>query len=205
MEQLLASKFFGECGEHDGIKRRSEVNIYCVDCNESLCSLCLSSPSCPHRFHRLLQIRRYTYQNVIRIRDLQKLIDCAGVQPYIVNGAKVVLLNPRMQSKPSNSSSAGASLCKACCRTVAEHSRYCCLACKVSEEAVPVPALASVSDVEDEDLSRSEPASSLTSFQPSDLSAEDPSRWPEGNPPPSFPHRRKFLRRKGFPRRSPIC
>lgn len=80
LELLLATKFFGACAEHQGIKKKIERNIYCVDCNESMCSFCFSSPSCSHRHHRMLQIRRYIYQNVIRIRDMQKLIDCSEVQ-----------------------------------------------------------------------------------------------------------------------------
>ncbi|XP_072973579.1 uncharacterized protein [Typha angustifolia] len=129
---LLKSKFFGACEEHKDL-RKSEENIYCIDCNHCMCPHCLV----PHRHHQFLQIRRYVYQDVIRILDVQRLLDLSHVQPYIVNSAKVVLLNPRRQSKPSKSNPAG-SLCKICHRTVAESSRYCSIACKVINYSPPI-------------------------------------------------------------------
>ncbi|KAF7838805.1 tRNA-intron endonuclease [Senna tora] len=42
----------------------------------SICPHCLPS----HRLHRLLQVRRYVYHDVVRLEDLQKLIDCSNVQ-----------------------------------------------------------------------------------------------------------------------------
>ncbi|KAI0494910.1 hypothetical protein KFK09_025056 [Dendrobium nobile] len=211
LELLLATKFFGACAEHQGIKKKIERNIYCVDCNESMCSFCVSSPSCSHRYHRLLQIRRYIYQNVIRIRDMQKLIDCSEVQPYIVNGAKVVLLNPKMQSKPSKPAVAGTSFCKSCQRTVAEHNGYCSIACKVFRKVAQSPELeadflsdGSCSPAKLEDLKLSPevaPTFSIDSLQPSDLILEDHSRWIEGPTPSRKP---RIVRRKGTPKRSPI-
>ncbi|PKU70788.1 hypothetical protein MA16_Dca012541 [Dendrobium catenatum] len=200
LELLLATKFFGACAEHQGIKKKIERNIYCVDCNESMCSFCVSSPSCSHRYHRLLQIRRYIYQNVIRIRDMQKLIDCSEVQPYIVNGAKVVLLNPKMQSKSSKPAVAGTSFCKSCQRTVAEHNGYCSIACKVFRKVAQSPEL-EADILSDGSCSLVAPTFSIDSLQPSDLILEDHSRWIEGPTPSRKP---RIVRRKGTPKRSPI-
>ncbi|KAK8953785.1 hypothetical protein KSP39_PZI002063 [Platanthera zijinensis] len=55
-----------------------------------MCLLCVSSVSCQHQYHCHLQIRCYIYQNVIWLHDMQKLIDCAKVQSYTVNGVKAV-------------------------------------------------------------------------------------------------------------------
>ncbi|XP_020582896.1 uncharacterized protein LOC110026344 [Phalaenopsis equestris] len=210
LELLLETKFFGACAEHQGIKKKSEINIYCVDCNESMCSFCVSSPSSSHRYHCLLQIRRYIYQNVIRIRDMQKFTDCSGVQPYIVNGAKVVLLNPKMQSKPSKSAVAATSFCKSCRRTVAEHNGYCSIACKVFEEMARSPELdggcspAKLEGLElspEEEEEEEERAFSIGSLEPSDWGVEDLSpciELPTPNP------KLRAVRRKGTPRRSPI-
>lgn len=37
-----------------------------------------------HRFHRLLQIRRYVYHEVVRLEDLENLIDCSNIQVVIL-------------------------------------------------------------------------------------------------------------------------
>lgn len=75
LSTLLAEKFFKPCSVHE-FARKNERNIFCLDCSSSFCPQCIS----PHRPHRLLQIRRYVYQDVIRLDDLEKLIDCALVQ-----------------------------------------------------------------------------------------------------------------------------
>ncbi|KAK8931214.1 hypothetical protein KSP39_PZI016765 [Platanthera zijinensis] len=215
LHSLLSTNFFGSCSKHHGIKKKIEVNIYCVDCRSPMCSLCVSSISCQHQYHRLLQIRRYIYQNVIRLRDMQKLIDCAKVQSYTVNGAKVVLLNPRIQSRPTKFVITGATFCKFCRRTVAEHSGYCSIFCKVSKEAARPsdPDAFVVSDggsassvVEELETSHEGRAYSLLSLQPSNSrwmeGALPHSRWIEGDVPHSG--KPKVVRRKGIPRRSPI-
>ncbi|URE47707.1 PLATZ transcription factor [Musa troglodytarum] len=71
---LLRSKFFGVCEEHKEA-RKSEENIYRVDCGRRVCPHCLARPGCPHRAHRHLQIRRYVYQDVVRAHRMQKLLN----------------------------------------------------------------------------------------------------------------------------------
>ncbi|KAL6994659.1 hypothetical protein U1Q18_048023, partial [Sarracenia purpurea var. burkii] len=75
LEALLREKFFNACIIHEEAKK-NEKNIFCLDCCEGICPHCLS----PHRSHRLLQIRRYVYHDVIRLGDAEKLMDCAFVQ-----------------------------------------------------------------------------------------------------------------------------
>ncbi|KAA8520492.1 hypothetical protein F0562_014748 [Nyssa sinensis] len=95
LEVLLREKFFNACIIHEEAKK-NEKNVYCLDCCQSICPHCLS----PHRSHRLLQIRRYVYHDVIRLGDAEKLMDCAFVQSYTTNSAKVVFLNQRPQTRP---------------------------------------------------------------------------------------------------------
>ena len=78
LEALYAQKFFVGCSYHENAKK-NEKNICCLDCCTSICPHCLPS----HRFHRLLQVRRYVYHDVVRLEDLQKLIDCSNVQVYL--------------------------------------------------------------------------------------------------------------------------
>ncbi|XP_031495514.1 protein RGF1 INDUCIBLE TRANSCRIPTION FACTOR 1-like [Nymphaea colorata] len=120
---LLAEKFFTPCLLHE-LAKKNEKNIFCLDCVAAICPHCLSL----HRSHRLLQVRRYVYHDVIRLEDLEKLIDCAFVQAYTTNSAKVVFLNQRPQSRPFKGSG---SICNTCKRSLQEPYHFCSLACKV--------------------------------------------------------------------------
>jgi len=78
LEALYAQKFFVGCSYHENAKK-NEKNICCLDCCTSICPHCLPS----HRFHSLLQVRRYVYHDVVRLEDLHKLIDCSNVQVHL--------------------------------------------------------------------------------------------------------------------------
>ncbi|KAL5987072.1 hypothetical protein ACLOJK_041068 [Asimina triloba] len=92
---LLSQKFFIPCFLHES-SRKSEKNIFCLDCRTTICPHCLP----PHHSHRLLQVRRYVYQDVIRLVDIEGLFDCGFVQSYTTNSAKVIFLNQRPQTRP---------------------------------------------------------------------------------------------------------
>ncbi|CAL9061334.1 unnamed protein product [Musa banksii] len=202
VELLLRSKFFGVCEEHKET-RKSEENIYCVDCGRRMCPHCVAGPACPHRAHRLLQIRRYVYQDVVRVHDMQKLLDCSRVQPYTVNGAKVVLLNPRTQSKPSKSN-AGGSACQLCRRSISELNRYCSIACMADVEGAAATGPIGCNPSEPflptltAGLEGSQSPSCSFSPQPSDACRDD--FHPRITEPPCP----KVHRRKGRPRRAPL-
>lgn len=123
LQALLSEKFFSACGRHVASKK-NERNIYCVDCSLGICQHCLST----HSSHRLLQIRRYVYHDVIRLQDIQNLVDCALVQTYIINSARVVFLNQRPQPRPSKGLG---NTCETCERSLQDAYRYCSVACKV--------------------------------------------------------------------------
>ncbi|GLJ05038.1 hypothetical protein SUGI_0009850 [Cryptomeria japonica] len=123
LEALLTDQFFVPCSIHLEYKK-NEVNIFCVDCSSSICQHCLIS----HRSHRLLQVRRYVYHDVIRLHDMQKLLDCSLVQTYITNSARVVFLNQRPQSRLSKGQG---NSCVTCDRVLQEPYRYCSVRCKV--------------------------------------------------------------------------
>ncbi|KAH9327294.1 hypothetical protein KI387_007472, partial [Taxus chinensis] len=123
LEALLSDQFFVPCSIHLEHKK-NEVNIFCVDCSANICQHCLVS----HRSHRLLQVRRYVYHDVIRVHDMQKLLDCSLVQTYITNSARVVFLNQRPQSRLSKGQG---NSCVTCDRVLQEPYRYCSVRCKV--------------------------------------------------------------------------
>ncbi|GKU88423.1 hypothetical protein SLEP1_g2691 [Rubroshorea leprosula] len=124
LQVLLTEKFFNACIIHEEAKK-NEKNIFCLDCCISICPHCLT----PHRSHRLLQIRRYVYHDVVRLDDADKLMDCAFVQSYITNSAKVIFINQRPQTRQFRGSG---NICSTCDRSLQDPYLFCSLSCKVN-------------------------------------------------------------------------
>ncbi|KAI4356741.1 hypothetical protein L6164_000735 [Bauhinia variegata] len=124
LQVLLTEKFYNACIIHEEAKK-NEKNVYCLDCCISLCPHCLP----PHRSHRLLQIRRYVYHDVIRLDDAVKLFECTAVQSYTTNSAKVVFLNKRPQTKNFRGSG---NFCSTCDRSLRDPYQFCSLSCKIN-------------------------------------------------------------------------
>ncbi|KAF3788464.1 Uncharacterized protein EJ110_NYTH08722 [Nymphaea thermarum] len=121
LKPLLQTSFFTNCNFHG-----EPNNMYCLDCmNGALCSSCLI----PHRDHHFIQIRRSSYHDVIRVSEIQKVLDISGVQTYVINGARVVFLNQRPQLRPAKAVS---NTCRICDRSLLDSSYYCSLGCKAS-------------------------------------------------------------------------
>ncbi|KAG6421164.1 hypothetical protein SASPL_117713 [Salvia splendens] len=123
LEALYLQKFFAPCSIHDAAKK-NEKNICCLDCCNSICPHCVLS----HRSHRLLQIRRYVYHEVVRLEDLEKLLDCSNIQAYTINAAKVLFIKKRPQNRQFKGS---ANYCTSCDRSLQEPFIHCSLGCKV--------------------------------------------------------------------------
>ncbi|KAI3929801.1 hypothetical protein MKX01_025969 [Papaver californicum] len=123
LEALYTQKFFAGCPTHETAKK-NEKNVFCLDCCTSICPHCLPS----HRYHRLVQIRRYVYHDVVRLEDLEKLIDCSSVQSYTINSSKVVFIKKRPQSRQFKGSG---NFCTSCDRSLQEPFVHCSLGCKV--------------------------------------------------------------------------
>ncbi|CAD6247922.1 unnamed protein product [Miscanthus lutarioriparius] len=120
---LVAESFFVACPAHES-RKKNERNIFCLACCASICPHCAPA----HRHHPLLQVRRYVYHDVVRLDDLEKLIDCSCVQTYTINSAKVIFLKPRPQSRPFKGSG---NICLTCDRILQEPFHFCSLSCKV--------------------------------------------------------------------------
>ncbi|KAL6565866.1 hypothetical protein OROHE_004921 [Orobanche hederae] len=122
---LMSEKFFNACVNHEDA-RRNEKNIFCLDCCVGICPHCVTHH---HRCHRLLQIRRYVYHDVVRLEDAVKLMDCAHIQCYTNNSAKVVFLNQRPQSSRHNRTVPN--FCINCHRNLQPSYLFCSLSCKI--------------------------------------------------------------------------
>ncbi|CAM8904656.1 unnamed protein product [Rhodiola kirilowii] len=123
LDQLLRENFFTPCSDHQSA-RKNEKNVFCVDCAFSLCSQCCIS----HSSHRLLQVRRNVYHDVIRLDDAEKLLDCSHIQSYTSNGAKVLFLNQRPTNRPHTDSG---NICGGCDRILQHPFFFCSISCKV--------------------------------------------------------------------------
>nr|KAJ0206920.1 hypothetical protein LSAT_V11C500262130 [Lactuca sativa] len=123
LEALYVQKFFTACSTHEHLKK-NEKNICCLDCCISICPHCVHF----HRLHRLLQVRRYVYHDVVRLEELERLIDCSNVQAYTINSAKVVFIKMRPQNRQLKGSG---NFCTSCDRCLQEPFIHCSLGCKV--------------------------------------------------------------------------
>ncbi|KAF8059710.1 hypothetical protein HT031_005118 [Scenedesmus sp. PABB004] len=127
LHAMLATTFFAPCAAHRDAKK-NEATFFCADCGAAptpLCCHCIGA----HAGHRIIQIRRYVYCDVVRGCDISPHLDVSGVQTYIINQAKVMFLNQRPQSKMAAPGAPDG--CVSCGRTLREGCTYCCLACKV--------------------------------------------------------------------------
>lgn len=220
LERLMGETFFGGCGVHKN-QRKNEKNILCLYCCLTICPHCLPS----HPSHPLLQVRRYVYHDVVQLGDLEKLIDCSYIQPYTINGAKVIFLNERVQSRSckGTTTAANANSCCTCDRILQDPFHFCSLSCKVDHMVYKGESLSSIihrfheshfsysqfeglrvdrSEVTDEDNTQfvptnTEEATSI-SMNMNNISCEPPNNKTNGF----------FLslgsRRKGAPKRAPL-
>ncbi|KAM7526142.1 hypothetical protein LguiA_016044 [Lonicera macranthoides] len=125
LEPLLNTAFFSVCRTH-GDAARSECNMYCLDCNcDAFCFYCRSSK---HKDHQVIQIRRSSYHDVVRVSEIQKVLDIGGVQTYVINSARVMFLNERPQPKTGKGVS---HICEICGRSLLDPFRFCSLGCKL--------------------------------------------------------------------------
>ncbi|CAK8540359.1 unnamed protein product [Lathyrus sativus] len=194
LKPLLKEIFFVQCKLHAD-SHKSECNMYCLDCmNGPICSLCLAY----HKDHCFIQIRRSSYHDVIRVNEIQKVLDITGVQTYVINSARVVFLNERPQPRPGKGVT---NTCEVCERSLLDSFRFCSLGCKIvgtsknfQKKKKQLTAMASESEdsySSNGNIHSRQKKIKVQSFTPS-------------TPPPTSVNYRTAKRRKGIPHRSPL-
>ncbi|GAA0160136.1 DNA-binding transcription factor [Lithospermum erythrorhizon] len=182
-----------------------------------------------HRVHRLLQIRRYVYHDVVRLEELEKLIDCSNVQAYTINNSKVIFIKKRPQNRPLKVSG---NYCTSCDRCLQEPFLHCSLGCKVEfllgkyNDLSPFLKKCKVlqlssdffipQDYGDDDMTNETAHSTIIDY-------DEHLNSPSGSENLSFPSSELYVcgrsitkrndedmatnmsRRKGIPHRSPLC
>ncbi|XP_074582962.1 protein RGF1 INDUCIBLE TRANSCRIPTION FACTOR 1-like isoform X2 [Curcuma longa] len=191
LRPLLATRFFVLCNLHSYPHKR-ECNMYCLDCaNAALCSICLAH----HRDHHTIQIRRSSYHDVIRVSEIQKVLDIAGVQTYIINSARVVFLNERPKPRPGKGVT---NTCEICDRSLLDSFRFCSLGCKFADPGKnKPPKKKSIA------ASSSATSSSDQESEKSHVTQSSPAVCTPSSAPAAVDHPR-VKRRKGVPHRAPF-
>ncbi|KAJ4785096.1 PLATZ transcription factor family protein [Rhynchospora pubera] len=135
LEPMLKIKFFHNCAIHLGL-RRKECNFYCTDClekNRAICNCCKDEE---HSDHHVIQIRKSSYHEVVRVTEVATKINVSGIHTYIINGSDVFFLNERPQPKgvgaAAGKNAASPYFCAVCCRSLLNNFMYCSIGCKMA-------------------------------------------------------------------------
>ncbi|KAL1345518.1 hypothetical protein AAHE18_08G123100 [Arachis hypogaea] len=148
LENLLSTRFFSLCNVHKK-QSRNECKMFCLDCNnEAYCAHCIAYS---HEKHRVVQIRRSSYHDVVRVKEIENALNITGIQTYRINGYQVFFLitrpiNPNNKSVISDRVSVNKNNtnCVICTRNLVEPFVFCSLECKLvwtktsEKESIPI-------------------------------------------------------------------
>ncbi|KAL3628418.1 hypothetical protein CASFOL_027464 [Castilleja foliolosa] len=227
LERLLDTNFFNVCRSH-AAAARSECNMYCLDCNVgAFCFYCRSSA---HKDHQVIQIpsqdarkvaevattssatisyskiRRSSYHDVVRVSEIQKVLDISGVQTYVINSARVLFLNERPQPKGGKTVS---HVCQICGRSLLDTFRFCSLGCKLVGIKGNGDASFTLDSKNHEVLRRQQSEGVSSNIIITSTTEEEEKELRESSRQDIYPPRLPTLpstarRRKGFPQRAPF-
>ncbi|XBH62295.1 hypothetical protein VPH35_116552 [Triticum aestivum] len=85
---LLGAEFFKPCATHPYLVK-NECNHYCLDCAGEDDAICCTQCVSAHPSHHIVQIRKSSYHEVIRVPELKAVADVSQVQTYVINYDRV--------------------------------------------------------------------------------------------------------------------
>lgn len=133
---------------------------------------------------------------MVRVSEIQKVLDISGVQTYVINSARVMFLNERRQ--PKNNGKAVSHVCEICRRSLLDPFRFCSLGCKLVGTKRNGNSSFALDAKNEEVMQRGEGMALQTSTREEEL--REGSRNDVSTPTPSSNARR----RKGIPHRAPF-
>eukprot|EP00887_Chlorella_sp_A99_P003066 scaffold9.g3066.t1 len=125
---VSSDQFFSSCPKCSSRASQRDccLNLWAMNAQIEACSVC----AIDHNADTLIQVRRSSYHDVVKMADISRLTDIAGIQPYTINGSKVVFLRRRPQPRPPKGA-VGNSTCTICTRHLQDVSLFCSLQCKL--------------------------------------------------------------------------
>ena len=121
---FLKASYFVSCPQH-AAAHKSDRNFFCADCGEdSLCQLCVKKR---HAGHTIVQVRKSSHHDAVRVSEISRLLDIQYIQHYTINQSKIVFLNARPQPKAMKGA---VYTCECCHRTLIDAYRFCSIECK---------------------------------------------------------------------------
>ncbi|XP_021812151.1 uncharacterized protein LOC110755276 isoform X3 [Prunus avium] len=150
------------------------------------------------------QFRRSSYHDVVRVSEIQKVLDINGVQTYVINSARVLFLNERPQ--PKNAVKGSSHICEVCARSLLDPLRFCSLGCKLVGLKKNGEASFILSAKKEEEEGRREgieirlPSKELEDQLPQGMQQE----MYQNTPTPPHHSNSNSRRRKGIPHRAPL-
>ncbi|XP_025806636.1 uncharacterized protein LOC112885190 [Panicum hallii] len=132
LRPLLETKYFEVCPDHPlgasrGTRSGGTCNFFCTDCpGRALCTSCLAG----HPGHKVIQIRKLFGHGVVRVADVEALLNVSEMQPYLLNCHHVVFLNKRPMAGQGRT---GEIMCAECERAILDAAcRFCSIGCKLA-------------------------------------------------------------------------
>ncbi|XP_062200499.1 protein RGF1 INDUCIBLE TRANSCRIPTION FACTOR 1-like [Phragmites australis] len=211
LELLLATQFFTTCRNHL-LSNRNDCNLFCIDCEAPPAAFCYYCRSHHHLTHRVIQIRRSSYHDVVRVSEVEDILDISDVQTYVINGSSVVFLNERPQLRGCVSSckalSSSSYSCETCGRALLDQFRFCSLGCNVKgiKQDMEMPAKAENGSEcgGNEDVTSGNIVGSTSENNTGPSTMTEKKKFNENNEEVPPAKRVARHRRKGIPQRAPF-
>ncbi|KAL9683145.1 hypothetical protein QQ045_014961 [Rhodiola kirilowii] len=100
LESFLDIKnFFSSCPKHKSNEGRKKLlNLYCINCETSICSMCMKQDS-GNSSHHVIKLYRLGHQEAVRVNDMTPYLNCKKIQTYLCNGVAVISLHTLMHDE----------------------------------------------------------------------------------------------------------